>query len=86
MPKRNQKVMSDEELGTVKEGRAKKIERDKHDIELIEKKKIEIAKQESKKLPAILQEKIYKISCKPSEGWVGFAARGAKARCRVGVS
>jgi hypothetical protein len=62
MPKRNQKVMSEEELGTVKEGRAKKIERDKHDIELIEKKKIEIAKQESKKLPAILQEKTSELA------------------------
>ena len=62
MPKRNQKVRSEEELGTVKEGRAKKIERDKHDIELIEKKKIEIAKQESKKLPAILQEKTSELA------------------------
>ena len=54
--------MSEEELGTVKEGRAKKIERDKHDIELIEKKKIEIAKQESKNLPAILQEKTSQLA------------------------
>jgi hypothetical protein len=62
MPKRNQKVMSDEELSTIKEGKTKKIERDKHDIELIEKKKIEIAKQESKKLPAILQEKTSELA------------------------
>ena len=62
MPKRNQKVMSEEELSTIKEGKTKKIERDKHDIELIEKKKIEIAKQESKKLPAILQEKTSELA------------------------
>lgn len=54
--------MSEEELSTIKEGKTKKIERDKHDIELIEKKKIEIAKQESKKLPAILQEKTSELA------------------------
>ena len=62
MPKRNQKVMSEEELETIKDGRTKRQSKDKHDIELIEKKKIEIAKQESKKLPAILQEKTSELA------------------------
>ena len=62
MPKRNQKVMSEEELSTIKEGKTKRQSKDKHDIELIEKKKIEIAKQESKKLPAILQEKTSELA------------------------
>jgi len=54
--------MSEEELALVREGKVKRDEKDKHDIELIEKKKIEIAKEEGKKLPIVLQEKTSQLA------------------------